>query len=94
MGKPGIGRKTQLDFIKECFQIYIWCMLQHMSSCHTISILPKDLQLTIFKLLFKVKSKKKHKKNLPHNNFLQSLSTHSKRRTKRKNPLKSPLVMK
>lgn len=38
--------------------------------------------------------KKTKKKNLPHNNFLQSLSTHSKRRSKRKNPLKSPLIMK
>lgn len=39
MGKPGIGRKSQMDFLKECFQIYIWCMLQHMSSLsHNINI--------------------------------------------------------
>lgn len=39
MEKPGIGRKSQIDFLKECFQIYIWCMLQHMLSLsHNINI--------------------------------------------------------
>lgn len=32
MGKPGIGKNPQMDLLKECFQIYTWYMLQHMSS--------------------------------------------------------------
>lgn len=58
MGKPGIGRKSQMDFLKECFQIYIWCMLQHMSSLsHNINIAER-FTINNFKLKVKKNIKK------------------------------------
>lgn len=70
-------------------------MLQHMSSLsHNINIAERFTINNFSNYCSELKVKKKIYKNLPHDNFLQSLSTHSKRRTKRKNPLKSPLIMK
>lgn len=58
-------------------------MLQNMSSSLNYNNSVDRFRITNFQIIVR-NWKEEKKKNLPHNNFLQSLSTHSKRRTKKK----------